>query len=178
MLYTYKILTGKSFFGVNITFFQHRGRYLCFCICFDVLVIAGLKHYDLFEIYCAPPNLGITRTWICQLNFAERPIFQAWVSLTSLKSQARGPQLKVPPGGLVLRIFTSWKSPSTSAGFKTHEPWISRRARFPRQLWVIIIIVIIMIIIIIHVLVSWSTHLNNNPYGVQPFEDVGQLTDH
>ena len=32
-------------------------------------------HCDLFKIYCAPPNLGITRTWICWLNFAQRPIF-------------------------------------------------------------------------------------------------------
>ena len=32
-------------------------------------------HCDLFEIYCAPSNLGITRTWICRLNFAQRPIF-------------------------------------------------------------------------------------------------------
>ena len=44
--------------------------------------------------------------------------FQAWGSLTSLKTQTRDPQLKVPPGGLVLRIFTSWKNPSTSAGFE------------------------------------------------------------
>ena len=28
--------------------------------------------------------------------------------LTSLKSQTRDPQLKIPPGGLVLRIFTSY----------------------------------------------------------------------
>ena len=28
-----------------------------------------------FQIYYAPPNLGITRTWVCQLNFAQRPIF-------------------------------------------------------------------------------------------------------
>ena len=62
-----------------------------------------------FQIYCAPSNLGITRTWICRLNFAQRTIFQAWGSLTSLKSQTRDPQLKVPPGGLVLRIFMSWK---------------------------------------------------------------------
>ena len=44
--------------------------------------------------------------------------FQAWGPLTNLKSQTRDPQLKVPPGGLVLRSFTSWKNPSTSAGFK------------------------------------------------------------
>ena len=28
-----------------------------------------------FMIYCAPPNLGITRTWICWLKFSQRPIF-------------------------------------------------------------------------------------------------------
>jgi hypothetical protein len=28
-----------------------------------------LMHCDLFKIYCAPPNVGITRTWICRLNF-------------------------------------------------------------------------------------------------------------
>ena len=28
-----------------------------------------------FKIYCAPPNLSITRTWICLLNFAQCWIF-------------------------------------------------------------------------------------------------------
>ena len=65
-----------------------------------------------FKTYCAPPNLGI-RTWICRLNFA-----LAWCSLISLKSQNRDPQLEVPPGGMVLRIFTSWKNPSTSVGYE------------------------------------------------------------
>ena len=32
-------------------------------------------HCDLFQIYCASPNLDITRTWICRLNFAQKPIF-------------------------------------------------------------------------------------------------------
>ena len=44
--------------------------------------------------------------------------FQARGSLTSLKFQTRDLQLKVPPGGLVLRIFTSWKNSSTSVGFE------------------------------------------------------------
>ena len=61
-----------------------------------------------FKIYCAPSNLGI-RTWICRLNLLRGLFFQAWGSLTSLKSQTRYPQVKVPPGGLVLKIFTSWK---------------------------------------------------------------------
>ena len=75
-------------------------------------------HCDLFNIYCAPLNLGITRTLIFRLNFAQSPIFSELSSLKSLKSQTRDPQLKVPPGGLVLRIFTSWKNSSTSAGFE------------------------------------------------------------
>ena len=32
-------------------------------------------HCNLFKIYCALPNFGITRTWICRLNFAQIPIF-------------------------------------------------------------------------------------------------------
>ena len=44
--------------------------------------------------------------------------FQVWGSLTSLKSQTRNPKLKVPSGGLLLRIFMSWKSLSTSVGFE------------------------------------------------------------
>ena len=44
--------------------------------------------------------------------------FQAWGSLTSLKSQTRDLQLKFPPRGLVPRIFTSWKDPSTSGEFE------------------------------------------------------------
>ena len=28
-----------------------------------------------FKIYCAPPNCGITRTWISRLNFAQRTNF-------------------------------------------------------------------------------------------------------
>ena len=43
--------------------------------CIDGVVIAALMHCDLFEIYWAPLNLGITRTSICRLNFAQRPIF-------------------------------------------------------------------------------------------------------
>ena len=43
--------------------------------CFDRVVIAAQMHCGLFEICCAPPNLGITRTWKYRLNFAQRPIF-------------------------------------------------------------------------------------------------------
>ena len=43
---------------------------------------------------------------------SEANFFQARGSLMSQKSQTRDPQLKVPPRGLVLRIFT----------FKVHRP--------------------------------------------------------
>ena len=49
---------------------------------------------------------------------SEAYFFQAWGSLMSLKSQIRDSQLRVPPRGLMLRIFTSWKNPLTSAGFE------------------------------------------------------------
>ena len=62
-----------------------------------------------FKIYCAPLNLGITRTWICRLNFAHRPILSRLRLFNELEISDSGPQLKVPPGGLVLRIFASWK---------------------------------------------------------------------
>ena len=44
--------------------------------------------------------------------------FQVWGSLMSMKYHTRDPQLRVPPGGLVLRIFTLWKNPSSSVGFE------------------------------------------------------------
>ena len=75
-------------------------------------------HFDLFKIYCALPNLGITRTWICRLNFAQRPIFSGLRFFNELEISDSGPQLKVPTEGLVLRIFTSWKNPCTSAGIE------------------------------------------------------------
>ena len=55
---------------------------LFFCIVFVFLFVFVLMGWSLLlnalrptEIYCAPPNLGVTRTWICRLNFAQRPIF-------------------------------------------------------------------------------------------------------
>ena len=102
-----------------------------------VLYYTVLKGWSLlpnalrpFQIYCALPNLGITRTWICRLNFAQRPIFSSLRFFNEPEISDSGPQLKVPPGGLVLKIFTSWKNPSPSAD-GTCKPWISRRARYP-----------------------------------------------
>ena len=68
--------------------------------------------------------------------------FQAWGSLASLKSQTRDPQLKVPPGGLVLKIFTSWKNSSTSTGLEPANLG-SRSPRPPRPTLLILLLDII-----------------------------------
>ena len=113
-----------SLMSINISHFNENLVFRLFVLysivlyCIEGVVIAAQMHCDLFRIYCASPNLGITRTWICRLNFAHRPIFQAWGSLTSLE-----PQTRDPPGGLVLRSFTSWKNPLTSAGFEPANLW-------------------------------------------------------
>ena len=50
------------------------------------LLTSALRTFQ--DLLCSP-NLGTTRKWICRLNVVQRPIFQAWGSLTSLKSQTR-----------------------------------------------------------------------------------------
>ena len=47
----------------------------CIVLCCVVGVLIAAQALGPFKIYCAPPNLSITRTWICRLNFAQRPIF-------------------------------------------------------------------------------------------------------
>ena len=61
--------------------------------------------------------------------------FQACGSLTSLKSQTQDPRLKVPPGGLVLRIFTSWKNLSTSAWFESRGEHVTPRPPRPTSFY-------------------------------------------
>ena len=93
----------------------------------------------------------------------------------SLKSQTQDPQRKVPPGGLGLRIFTSWKNPSTSGKFLQIQFII---------IIIIIVIVIIIIIIIIglhnltkvsewgHMCLSWdgSTKCFVTSWGVEVYQ--------
>ena len=102
---------GTSWLNDNdVTLIQAAER-LLYCI---VLYFIVLKGWSLLPNALRPsqhllcsPEFRYARTWICRLNFAQRSMFQAWGSLTSLKSQTWDPQLKVPPGVLVLRIFTS-----------------------------------------------------------------------
>ena len=94
-----KMHTSRS---TSVSIPYHHYLYLFVLMVIDVIVANALWP---FQIYCAPQNLGITRTWICRLNFAQRPFFQAWGSSTSLKSQTWDPQLQVSPVGLVLTVY-------------------------------------------------------------------------
>ena len=83
-----------------------------FCICFDGVVIAAQRTATFLKINCAPSNLGI-RTWMCRLNFAQRPIISGLRFFNEPEISDSGPL-----EGLVLRIYTSWQNPSTSVGFE------------------------------------------------------------
>ena len=87
-------------------------------------------HCDLFKIYCAPPNLGIARTWICRLNFAQRPIFSGLrffnePEISDLGSPASSPFWRACAQDFYVKksIDLSW--------IWTCEPWILRWARYP-----------------------------------------------
>ena len=81
-------------------------------------------------------------SWKCRVNF-EKPTgkktqlvsvttVEKWLrKITSPKSQTRDSRSKISPGGLVLRIFTSWNNPSTSAGFEPAK-FRSRVEHLPR----------------------------------------------
>ena len=77
--------------------------------CIDGVGIAAQCTVAFFKIYSALPNLGITKTWISRLNFAQRPIFLSLRFFNEPEISDSDSQLKVPPRGLVLRIYTSWK---------------------------------------------------------------------
>ena len=53
-------------------------------------------HCDRFRIYCAPPNLGITRTWICRLHFTHKPIFSGLRFFNEPEISDSGPPLRYP----------------------------------------------------------------------------------
>ena len=95
---------------VQITIFKlhnnEKDRKYCIVLMGCLLLSNALRLF--LDLLCSP-NFGFTRTWICRLIFFRGLFFQTWRSLTNLKSQTRDLQLKVPPGRLVLRIFTSWK---------------------------------------------------------------------
>ena len=72
--------------GVHLYIFQTFWPLLLYCILLYCIVLYCIwwggpccpMHCDLFKIYCAPLNLDITRTWICRLNFFQRPILNKY----------------------------------------------------------------------------------------------------
>ena len=108
------------------------------CTSFNVLVfIFVLMEWSLlpnalrhFQIYCAPPNLRITRTWIYRLNFSQRTIFLDFRFFNELEITDSGPQLKVPPETCAQDFYVLKKSIDLSRVW-TREPWTLRRARYP-----------------------------------------------
>ena len=84
-------------------------------------------HCELFKIYCAPPNLGITRTWICGLNFAQRPIFSGLRFFNEPEISDSGPPAQSPSRRTCAQDFYVLKKSIDLS----REPWISRRALYP-----------------------------------------------
>ena len=83
-----------------------------------VFVICCPMHWNIFKIYCTPPNLGI-RTWICRLNFAQRPIFSGLRFFNEPKISRPGtPSLKSLPEDLCSGFLRPEKNQSASVGFE------------------------------------------------------------
>ena len=61
----------------HCSYMQSTEWFLLYCIVLYCIDGWSLLPYALwpFQIYCSPPNLGITRTRICRLNFSQRSIF-------------------------------------------------------------------------------------------------------
>ena len=64
------------------------------------------------------PNLELRRTWICQLNFAQRPIFSFLRFFNESEISDSGPPAWSPYRRIYTQDFSSWKNSSTSARFE------------------------------------------------------------
>ena len=100
-------LTGKCFTSKFVFFIKYSVKN---CYWLNCIVLMGWSLLPnalrpFWDLLCSP-NVD-TRTWICRLILLRDLFFQVRGSLTSLKSQTRDPQPKIPPWGLGLRIFTS-----------------------------------------------------------------------
>ena len=89
-------------------------------------------HYDLFKIYCAPMNLGITRTWICRLNFGQRPIFSGLRCFNEPEISYSGPPPLSSSRRTCAQDFYILKKSINLSRDWTREPWISKRAHYPK----------------------------------------------
>ena len=75
-------------------------------------ISAEAYSFSVYSFQClVVTNLGITRTWICRLIFAQRPIFSGLRFFNES-------EISDPSRRTCTQDFTSWKNPSTSAGFE------------------------------------------------------------
>ena len=147
----------------DLNSFKHKSCaiFLCHCLYFTVVLI----HCDLFKIYCAPQNLGITRTWICRLNFAQRPIFfrlgvlyRAWyLRLWTPRLKSLSEDLC---SGFLRPKKIHWPQPDLN-----REPWIA--STLPRDhrgrhhcllLWIQLQLFLTSIV----TLIQWNENINHN----------------
>ena len=86
---------------------------------------------DVFKIYCAPPNLDITRTWVCRLNFAQRRIFSGFRFFNEPGISDSGPTASSLSRRTCSQNFYVMKKSIDLRWIWARESWISRRARHP-----------------------------------------------
>ena len=81
------------------------------------------------QMYCAPPNLGITGRWICRLNFAQRSFFSSFRFFNPEILHSEPPAS--PSRRTSAQKFYVLKNFNGLSRVWSLEPWISRRARYP-----------------------------------------------
>ena len=80
-----------------------------------------------FQINYGLLNLGITRTWVCRLNFAQSGLR----FFNEPEISDSGPPAYSPTRRTCAEDFYVLKKSIDLSRIWTREPWISRRARYP-----------------------------------------------
>ena len=101
----------------------------------DGVTNAALMHCDLFSLYLlCSPRFKYYLDVNMPIKFCSEAYFFRLEVLYEPEISDSGPQLKVPPGGLILRILRPEKNPSTSAGFEHANPGSRGEHVIPRPL--------------------------------------------
>ena len=145
-------------YSVNIIFYRDQISHSCNRVGTAIVLLycIVLMGWSLMPNAMQPfQNLGITRMRICRLKFAQRPI------VTGLRF-FNDPQLKIPTRGLVLRMFTFRKNPSTLAGFEpanlgSRGEHVTPRPSRPISYYTIVFVSFL-------VLLFFNTHCNSAAY--------------
>ena len=109
--------------------FSFQNCFVLYCIVlmgWSLLPNALRPSWDLL----CPPNLGI-RTWICRLNFAQRPICSGLKFFNEPEISDSGPPAQSPSRRNCAQDFYILKKSIDLSRVWTCKPWISRRSRYP-----------------------------------------------